>query len=259
MSSEVVQLQNESCHPGHQSSWIITDTDSFLLNNGFYFSLNKFHCFIVTVKTYTFQFKCRLFSKHANKTEQILVRKHEANQDFHHINTGKTIVKTDIITMQNILLQCKSNKAVTQNNWCCSEDPTKSRINSSLFADKPNSPVKAAGRAPVPRQGKGQRRFPSPWWWHEDDSPQKNVPHVGVPILQSNIALPGPPRTMGMAQLGHSLLTAVPTQRPPICQITAFAKWAEEGQAPPNSRALEDALLFKDRSSQSIWTELWIF
>lgn len=82
----------------------------------FIFPLNEFHCFIITVKAYTFQFKCRLFSKHTTKTEQILLGKHEANQDFHGNNTGKTIIKADTITKHNLLLHCKPNKAATQNN-----------------------------------------------------------------------------------------------------------------------------------------------
>jgi len=57
-------------------------------------------------------------------------------------------------------------------------------INSSLFTDKPNSPCEdySEGACPLERT---KERFLLPVDDTKNDSPQKNVPHVWVPILES--------------------------------------------------------------------------
>lgn len=92
--------------------------------------------------------------------------------------------------------------------------PQNLTINSTLFADKPNSPGEGCGESPCPQARQGTKElFLLPGDDDtESDSPQKNVPHVGVPILQSNIAPASPPRTMGMAPGDtHGSLRANPT------------------------------------------------
>lgn len=171
-----------------------------------------------SAETYTFQFKCILFSKHASKTEQILVRKHEANQDFHQNNTGKSVVKADTITKHSLFLQCKSIKLSHKTTDAAMKILQNLTTNSSLFTDKPNSPGEGCRESPCPQAREGTKeRFFLPGDDTENDSPQKNVPHVGVPILQSNIAPARPsPGQWGWPSWGHSgLLTAVPAKLPP--------------------------------------------
>lgn len=143
----------------------------------FIFPWNKFHCFINTLPTYPFQFKCRLFPKHASKTEQILVRKN-TNQDFHFNNTGKTILQAATITKHNLFLQSKKKNNTKQ--LMLLEDPTKPH-NKHLFADKPNQthPVEAAGRALSPGKGRDKGEFPSP-----ADDTRMTLPKRMLPMLE---------------------------------------------------------------------------
>lgn len=213
-------------------SWIITDTNSFfLLNNGFYFSLNKFNYFIITLKTYTVQFKCRIFSKHASKTRA----------DSGDKTWSKTWRIFIITTLGKQSLKQKQSQSRID---FCSTSQTKLShkttdaalkilqnltTNSSLFADQPNSPGEGCRESPRPQARRGTKElFLLPGDDTEDDSPQKNVPHVGVPILQSNIAPASPPRTMGMAQLGTLTAHCSANPTPPTS-----ARWWKGGQVPP--------------------------
>lgn len=90
-------------------------------------------------------------------------------------------------------------------------------INSSLFADKPNSPGEGCRESPCPQARRGTKElFLLPGDDTEDDSPQKNVPHVGVPILQSNIApaRPSPDNGDGPAGDTHCSLQCQPSTLP---------------------------------------------
>lgn len=163
---------------------------------------------------------------------QILVRKHEANQDFHQNNTGKTIIKADTITKHNLFLHCKSIKLSHNKADAAMKILQNLTTNSSLFTDKPNSPGEGCRESPCPQAREGTKElFLLPGDDTENDSPHKNVPHVGVPILQSNIAPARPsPGQWGWPSWGHwGLLTAVPPNSPPALPNRCLCQMMEGG------------------------------